>query len=382
MTTIAVFGAVALAAQQQLGPETDCPLLPNDPLFSNQWHLLNPGSPGSLADADLDAEEAWEIATGGLTPAGDTIVIAIIDRGIDHLHPDLAANLWVNRGEIPGDGVDNDDNGYIDDYRGWNVALQNDQIGAAWTTHGTALSGIMGAVGNNQTGVCGVNWRVKIMFVAINGTIADVLSACEYVRQQRLRYQQTQGKQGAFVVALNCSWGLAFGQPNDEPLWCAAYDSLGAAGILSVAATANQAIDVDAVGDLPTTCPSDYLLTVTNLDRMDEKAPNAAWGARHIDLGAYGQDVFTTIPAGKYASYSGTSYTAPQLTGALGLLYAASCTDLTALAWADPAAAALKARALVLGSDTPNPSLQSITVTGARLNLATLLKNASAQCDT
>lgn len=378
-TNVALF-AVVLAAQQPQTQASNGLLLPDDPLFPNQWYCLNPGGAGSLPDADLDAEEAWELSTGGVTPAGDTIVIAVIDRGLDRLHPDLAANLWVNRGEMPGDGIDNDDNGYVDDYRGWNVALQNDQISGTWVSHGTALSGIIGAIGNNQTGICGVNWRVKIMFVAIDGTIADVLSACEYVRQQRLLYQRTQGKKGAFVVALNCSWGLAFGQPADQPMWCAAYDSLGTAGILSVAATANQAVDVDVVGDLPTTCPSDYLVAVTSLNRLDEKAPNAAWGARHIDIGAYGQEVYTTAPANNYAAFSGTSYAAPQVTGAIGLLYATSCAELTALAWADPAAAALKAKTLLLGSGTPNASLQNISSTGSRLNLATLLNNYAAQC--
>lgn len=361
---------------QQTPPQAAGGLIPNDPFFGQQWYLLNTGLPG----ADLDAVNAWEYATAALNAAGDTIVLAVIDKGIDCLHPDLAANLWINRGEIPDDGVDNDGNGYIDDYRGWNTALQNDHLGTPWASHGTAISGVLGAVGDNQKGICGINWRVKIMFVAIEGTVSDVLAACEYVRQQRLLYQKSQGKKGAFVVALNCSWGRAYGRPEDEPLWCAVYDSLGTAGIVSVAATANTGIDVDTAGDLPSTCPSDYLITVTSLDDKNTKLPNAAWGATHIDLGAYGQDIFTTAPGNNYDYYSGTSYAAPMVTGAIGLLYAADCPDLTALAWTDPATAALKAKKILLGSTISNQSLQGITTTGGQLNLSNLMRIHEGNC--
>lgn len=380
--TISVLFCCCVAVAQPLnGPITNTYLLPDDPLFGSQWYLSNKGDQGGVAGADLDALGAWEIGTGGVSAAGDTIVVAIIDKGIDRLHPDLAANLWINWGEIPNDGKDNDQNGYIDDYRGWNIRSQNDRIEGTWPLHGTSLAGLIGAVGNNGTGISGLNWHVKIMFVAIDGSVADILSAFEYVRRQRLLYHESQGKKGAFVVATNCSWGILNGNPSDEPLWCAAYDSLGAAGILSVVATPNAAVNVDETGDLPSSCPSPFIIAVTNLDRRDEKVEAAAWGSKHVDLGAYGQAVLSTAPDNTYSLFSGTSYAAPQVVGALGLLYAAPCTDLIALAWANPAAAAARARACLFNTVTPNPSLQGTTSTGGRLNAGALLRTHEAQCD-
>lgn len=356
-------------------------ILPDDPLFLQQWHLLNDGINGGVPNADLDAEQAWEITSGGISPAGDTIVIAVIDGGIQASHPDLAPNLWRNWAEIPNNGADDDQNGFLDDFRGWNHFAQNDQIQGNSTTHGTPVSAILGAKGNNGLGVTGVNWNTRIMFVAASGFESEVLAAFDYIRRARQRYNQSSGSKGAFVVALNCSWGINYGQPADAPLWCAAYDELGAEGILSVASTANIPVNVDEVGDLPTTCPSEYLLGVTSLNSSDEKAINAAWGNQHVDLGAYGQNVFTASSAGGYGTFSGTSYAAPQVTGAIGLLYAAPCPSLIALAKFNPAAAATWVKNLILGNVSPNPALSGITVSDGRLNLYTVLKSYENQCN-
>lgn len=363
-------GSVSLSAQT----------MPNDPLLSQQWHHQNKGLSGGLLNADLDSEWAWQITQGGLTPAGDTIVVAVIDGGLDHLHPDLAPNLWRNWAEVPNDGLDNDQNGYIDDVRGWNVLKNSDEIGGLSAAHGTPVSGIIGARGNNGSGGSGVNWRVKIMFVATGGSVADVMAAYEYIRQARLRYNRTGGKEGAFVVAVNNSFGIDFGQPAQHPLWCAAFDSLGHAGILSVAATANQPVNVDSVGDLPTTCPSDFLVSVTSLNRADLKAPNAAWGKQHVDLGAYGAGVFATAAAGGFGEFSGTSYAAPMVSGAVALLYSAPCPSLIAEAKTQPAAAVRRVKKLLLQSASPNPALLGLTLSGARLNLASLLETYQDQC--
>ncbi|MCB0680027.1 MAG: S8 family serine peptidase, partial [Saprospiraceae bacterium] len=118
---------------------------------------------GGLPDADIDATEAWDHTTGGLTPAGDTIVVAVIDDGTDPDHPDLAANLWRNYAEIPYNNIDDDDNGYIDDHWGWNVSAGIDLV--QFGSHGVKVSGLIGAVGDNQTGIAGVNWDVKILNV-------------------------------------------------------------------------------------------------------------------------------------------------------------------------------------------------------------------------
>jgi serine protease len=354
--------------------------LPNDPFFPQQWHLRNDGSLGGVFDADLDAEQAWEISTGGITPAGDTIVIAVIDGGLDAAHPDLSPNLWHNWADIPNNNLDDDGNGYTDDFRGWNVATESDGIEGISTAHGTPVSAILGARGNNEIGVTGVNWNTKIMFVAASGTEAKILAAYDYVYQSRQRYNSTWGATGAFVVAVNCSWGINYGQPSEAPLWCEAFDKLGAVGIVSVAATVNLPVDVDIVGDLPTACPSNYLISVTSLNSSDEKAGSAGWGATHVDLGAYGQEVFTAASNNAYGHFTGTSFAAPQVAGVVGLLYAAPCPNLIALAKTDPASAAYWAKSLILENVTPNPSLDGISFSDGRLNLYKTLQSFQNQC--
>ncbi|MBK8195850.1 MAG: S8 family serine peptidase [Lewinellaceae bacterium] len=355
-------------------------ILPDDPFLPQQWQYVNTGANGGAPNADMDADLAWNIATGGRTPAGDTIVLAVIDGGIEQYHSDLAENLWKNYAEIPDDYTDNDGNGYIDDYLGWNVVAGNDDISGSSTVHGTSVSAVAGARGNNGLGITGVNWDVRIMFVAGGNTVAHILSSYDYVLNARERYNASGGTEGAFVVAVNCSWGINYGQPANAPLWCAAFDSLGQAGILSVASTANIPLNVDVYGDLPTACASDFLVAVTSLNNADQKAPMAAWGPTHIDLGAYGQDIFGTGAEGIYGSFSGTSYAAPQVTGAIGLLYSAPCANLVAMAKADPAAAALFVKNLLLSSSTPNSAMQGITVSGGRLNLYSLLQDYEDQC--
>ena len=353
---------------------------PNDPLFDQQWQLNNTGQGSGTPGADLGALPAWDITTGGLTPAGDTIVVAVIDGGISAAHPDIAPNLWYNRNEIPGDGIDNDGNGYTDDFQGWNVWTENDNIQGNTTTHGTPVSAIIGARGNNATGVSGINWNVKLMFVAGSGSEAAILEAYDYVFQARQRYNASFGQQGAFVVAVNCSWGTDYGMPDDAPMWCAALDTLGKAGVLSIAATANIPIDVDIAGDLPTTCPSDYMIAVTSLDRNNKKAGNAAWGATHIDLGAYGKDVYTASSGTGYGLFSGTSFAAPEVSGAVGLLYSAPCPNLIALAKSDPAAAAAWVKNLILESVSPNTDMQGTTLSGGGLQIHQMLQHYENQC--
>ncbi|TNE51938.1 MAG: hypothetical protein EP344_16035 [Bacteroidetes bacterium] len=355
-------------------------LLPNDPLFTQQWYFLNTGAQGGIPDADLDAEQAWAITTGGLTVAGDTIVLAIIDSGFDYTHEDLSSNLWRNHQEIQGDHLDNDGNGYVDDYYGWNVYEENDDIGGVSTAHGTPVAAVVGARGDNSIGVTGVNWQTKLLCVAGNNTESAILKSYDYVWMARKRYNESNGQDGAFIVAVNCSWGLTYGQPSDAPLWCAAFDTLGAVGILSIAATANVPVDVDIAGDLPTACNSPYLVTVTSLDRWDNKAGNAAWGLKTIDLGSYGEDIFSAGTNNTYGHFYGTSFAAPQVTGAVGLLYAAPCPNLLEIAQIHPPTAAALVKNRILYSVTPNTSLLGRTVSNGRLNLEKLVGDYEDQC--
>ncbi|MEM1322219.1 MAG: GEVED domain-containing protein [Bacteroidota bacterium] len=356
---------------------------PDDPDFGLQWHLLNPGNNGGLLDADLDADEAWDICTGGLSPQGDTIVVCIIDDGFESQHPDLAPNHWRNHQEIPDNGLDDDGNGYIDDVEGWNVRNNTDELSVSplKDLHGMAVAGIVGARGDNGLGISGINWQVKLMLVVRGETEAEALAAYEYPLRQRQLYRSSRGQKGAFVVATNASWGIPYRRPKDAPLWCALYDSLGQAGILNCAATANLAINVDELGDLPSTCPSDYLVCLTNLNRQDEKVAGAAFGPTSVDLGAYGQEIYTLSTSDGYGLFSGTSAAAPMAAGAVGLLYAAPCPGFITLAKAEPDAAALLARRYLIEAAQPNSRLTSLTSTGKRLNLASSLEQLMNECN-
>lgn len=357
--------------------------IPNDPGFAEQWQYFNTGQNGGLAGADFDTDLAWDLTTGGRTPGGEEIVVCVIDNGIDPAHEDLRDNLWTNPFEVPDNGIDDDENGYVDDYRGWNTGLENDRIDLEPVDdeHGTPVAGIIGARGNNGVGVSGVNWQIRLMIVAGGtGVESEALEAYAYPLAQRRRYNASNGRAGAFVVATNASWGRDFVDPAEFPLWCALYDTLGAAGILNVAATANEEIDVDTDGDMPTGCTSDFLVGVTNLDGDNQKVRQAGYGRYSVDLGAYGEEVWTLRPEDRYGAFGGTSAATPHVTGAVALLYAASCSRLQYLAQFDPPAAALLAKDVLLRGAVPTSSLEGITLTGGRLNMLNSLALYLDEC--
>ncbi len=341
--------------------------IPNDPDFATQWHWLNDGSSGGLVDADIDSDLAWDITTGGLTANGDTIVVAIIDDGIDLDHPDLVDNLWYNYNEIPNNGIDDDNNGYVDDYLGWNPGPDNDNVDNG--SHGVNVAGMIGAVGNNGIGVVGVNWNVKMMtIVGGSGDEAANIEAYSYALWHRQRWNETNGQEGAFVVATNSSWGVDGGQPDDAPLWCGFYDTMGESGILSCGATANVDWDIDIQGDLPTACPSDYMISVTATNDSDVRT-FSAFGVINVDLGAPGEDVYTTSSGGGYTTTSGTSFASPTVAGVIALMYAAPCSNIASLAIADPSEAALQVRDYLYQGVDVIPNLVGEVATGGRVNV-------------
>ncbi len=348
---------------------------PDDPLFANQWQY------NQASDGDIDADEAWDITTGGATMNGDNIVAAVLDDGIELSHPDFGDNLWTNEAEIPNNGIDDDGNGYMDDYLGWSIVTNSDNISGG--SHGTPVAGIVGAKGNNGVGVSGVNWDVKVMIIKnnFNTNEAQVIEAYSYALEARMLYNSSNGAEGAFVVSTNASWGVDFGDPADAPLWCTLYDTLGENGILSCGATINGNFNVDEVGDLPTACPSEYLITVTNMDITDTKVTSAGYGAQTIDLGAHGAGAYTTSNGNSYAGFGGTSGATPHVTGAIALLYSAPCQGFADLAISDPAQAAKDVRDYIFAGVDPNPSLKGITTTGGRLNLNNSLQGLMNDCE-
>lgn len=348
---------------------------PNDPEFDRQWQYINTGQSGGTAGADIDIELAWDFTTGGVTANGDSIVVCVIDLSFFPDHPDLKENYWTNRAEIPQNGIDDDGNGFIDDVRGWSVDNNNDNI-VSFGGHGNSVAGIVGAKGNNEVGVAGVNWDVKLMLVELNSlTESNVLTAYSYPLGFKKKYCETNGAEGAFVVATNASWGIDFGQPDDAPLWCAMYDTLGAYGILSCGATANRGVDIDIVGDLPTGCSSEFLISVTNMNDDDIKVNGAGYGATTIDIGAFGADTWTVRGNENYGEFGGTSGATPHVAGTIALLYSTNTPILAEMSKSSPAVAARIVRDAILEGVDPNASLQGITTTGGRLNVNNAVRN-------
>lgn len=354
--------------------------IPNDSQFDQQWQYINTGQGGGTVGADIDMDLAWDITTGGLTANGDTIVVCVVDNGLGPNHQDFEDNIWVNHAEIPDNDIDDDGNGFVDDYFGWNTGSDNDNLDFI-NGHGTPVAGIIGAKGNNNRGVAGVNWNIKLMIV-VGGTgqEAEVLEAYSYPLSHRIKYNETNGEEGSFVVATNSSWGINNGQPANAPLWCAFYDTLGVHGILNGGATANANFDIDVTGDLPTACPSEYMIAVTNMNRNDQKVTQAGYGATTIDIGAFGAGTWTVATPNNYGGFGGTSGATPHVVGAIGLLYSAPCPDLANLALSHPDSAARLVRDYILTGVDPNASLDGITTTGGRLNIFNSLTLLMAEC--
>lgn len=329
--------------------------IPDDPFFGQQW-----------APAIMNLPQAWEeFTTGGVTAAGDTIVVAVIDGGADWTHEDL--NCWENAHEIPNNGIDDDGNGYIDDFHGWNAYNHNGYVGS--NNHGTHVSGIIGAVGNNGKGVCGVNWNVKIM--PIGGSSSNesiVVEAYSYVLEMRARYNETDGEEGAFIVATNSSFGVDYGNPDDYPIWCSMYDEMGNVGILSCSAGPNMNVNVDVVGDVPSACPGNYLIGITNTTSDDVKYTGAGYGINNIDIGAPGTSIYSTLPNNNYGNMTGTSMATPQVSGTIALMYAALPEEMMIACKNDPANFCLSMRHHLLNGADHLPSLDGLVASGRRLN--------------
>ncbi len=340
--------------------------VPNDPQYNTQWHHNN-----------IQSAQAWGITTGGLTANGDEIVVAVIETA-NYIHTDLIDNHWVNTAEIPGNGIDDDGNGYVDDYHGWNPVNGNDNVCCGG--HGTAVNGMVGAKGDNGIGGAGVNWDVKIMNVRVGSlTESNVIAAYAYPQTMRNLYNTTNGASGAFVVATNASWGIDNANPANYPVWCAYYDALGAVGILNCGATANNNVNIDVVGDMPTGCGSDYMVAVTATNSNDQRT-FSGFGVNSIHLAAPGSSVFLPSGSSGYSNTSGTSFASPCVAGAIALVYSAPCGSLAAQAIGNPQAAADAVRGYIYNGVDQTPQLINETITGGRLNVFNALNNALDNC--
>ena len=356
-------------------------LKPNDPLLPQQRYL-------DVIQMPL----AWEQGMAGVNRYGDTLVVAVVDDGMDTSHPDLRENIWVNRKEIPWNGKDDDNNGYTDDYWGWNggdstpIIFNSESI---FYGHGTSVAGVLGARGNNGIGVSGVIWQVKMMPLLCYSTKgADgevgVVRSMLYAYRQKKRWINSQGKEGANVVALNMSVGLDKAFANEAPIWCAMFDSLASVGIISAGATTNSNIDVEKEGDIPSLCLSDGLI-VTSSTLLNKQFDQAGYGTTSVDIAAPGGDVYTAIPlqinpASPYKGEQGTSFAAPMIAGTVAWLNSVVCKYYLDLMSVNSDSAIGLMRNWILTSVEPNKSLDTVCVTSGVLQCFNAWKKMDAWC--
>ncbi|MFC1855470.1 S8 family serine peptidase, partial [Thermodesulfobacteriota bacterium] len=259
--------------------------IPDDPSFQNLWGLNNTGQEGGVADADMDAPEAWDLTTGD-----GSVVVAVIDTGVDYLHEDLQGNMWINAAEANGVvGVDDDGNGYIDDIHGINAPYNNsdpyDDNG-----HGTHVSGTIGAIGNNGTGVAGVNWNVKIMALKFldyggYGWTSDAVECINYVVDMHDNH-------GVNVKVTSNSWG---GGAFSTSLYDA-INALKTSGILFVAAAGNSAYDNDLYPHYPSSYDLSNIISVAATDNTDDLAYFSNYGVNSVDVAAPGVNILSSLP--------------------------------------------------------------------------------------
>ena len=314
--------------------------VPNDPLFVDQWGLNNLGQTQGVPDADIDAPEAWDRFN-----SASNIVVAIIDSGVRLTHQDLEANLWVNPAEIPGNGVDDDHNGYVDDVHGINAitpaAQPLDDLG-----HGSHVAGIVGAVGNNGTGVCGVAWKVQLMICKFlsqtDGNSADLMECIDYAQSH-----------GAKVI--NCS----FVTSTYSAALSNAFFGVREQGIVVAAAAGNTGTDNDTVPAYPAGFKIDNIVSVTATTHTDGFS-GYNYGATTVHLGAPGTSILSTYNRSDsdYNYENGTSMAAPHVTGALALMRVRY-----------PQFTPRQLIVKLLATVDPIPALAGRCTTGGRLNL-------------
>jgi subtilisin family serine protease len=350
---------------------------PNDPLFVNQWGMNNAGQSSGTAGADIRAIEAWDVAQGA-----DEIIVGIVDTGIDYSHEDLSVNFYTNPGEdawtdpnnpATGNHIDDDGNGMIDDWKGWNFFGATNNA-ADDNMHGTHCAGIIGAVGNNSKGIAGINWRIRLLSLKFlnnegTGSSVDAINAIIYGTDQGARILNNSWGGSGFSNALQDAISYA----NDH-------------GVLFVAAAGNDGVNTDSAPEYPACYELPNIISVAASDRNDQRAlwgdtsgggddcgfvcsrviaavPGSNYGLQSVDLAAPGKDILSCTPGNQYEILSGTSMATPFVSGAVGLVWAKH-----------PSLTAIQVKEKILSTVDKLAAFKGIVVSEGRLNLAAALK--------
>ena len=340
--------------------------IPDDPRFGEQYNLEL-----------LEVPAAWEYTTGGTSGTGRRVVTGIIEaNGFALDFPELRDKYWVNPLEVPGDGVDNDNNGFVDDVSGWNFDSGDEgpRFSTVRTLHGVHTSSIIAADADDGVGTAGMLWDGTLLPLEVTNTL-EWERALDYLTAQRERYDRSGGAAGAYVTVASMSLGIDDADCGATPELNDAFDRAGRAGILLISATSNDLGDIDRRPELPGTCASEFLVSVTATDRADGVFGTSGTSATFVDLGAPGD----AVPVPQFAGarvFTGTSASAPQVAAVASLIYSLDCAGLDALADADPAAATRLVRDILFESVDRLPGLEGLVATGGRVNARRALELA------
>jgi subtilisin family serine protease len=326
---------------------------PTDAAFSDGrlWGLRNTGQNGGTAGVDIGAVNAWDITVGSTN-----VIVAVVDTGIRYTHQDLQANMWRNPGEVPGNGVDDDRDGYVDNVFGIN-AINGSGNPMDDEGHGTHVAGTIGAAANNSQPAVGVAWRVRLMackFLGADGSgkTSDAIKCLDFAAAK-----------GARVV--NASFG---GGPFSQAFFEAILRARDR-GVLLVAAAGNEGVNNDVTPQYPASYDADNVIAVAAIDRTGALADFSNYGRNSVDLAAPGVSIFSCYNGSDTdtKSLNGTSMATPHVAGVAALLWSAQ-----------PALTVQEVRQRLLGTTVPTASLANRTVTGGRLNAAQALQGLSS----
>ncbi|MEW5909798.1 MAG: S8 family peptidase [Thermodesulfobacteriota bacterium] len=320
---------------------------PNDPNFGLLWGLHNSGQTvngiAGTPDADIDGPEAWNLNVGNAN-----VIVAVVDSGVFTSHPDLSANIWINPGEIPGNGIDDDLNGYIDDRNGWDFH-DNDADPDDLNGHGTHVAGTVAAIANNGIGIAGVNWNARIMALKFtdaegSGSTSDAIKCILYASAM-----------GAKVI--NNSWGGGgFSQ--------ALKDAIDASPAVVVCAAGNSGFNNDSIPHYPSNYSSPNLIAVAASNQNDNLAVFSNYGSTSVDVAAPGVNILSTLNNGGYGYKDGTSMATPHVSGLAALLWGWSWSSVSG----NRILAASDIVTRIIRTVDPLPLLSGKVVSGGRIN--------------